>query len=265
MRMSGTAGIGGLGAVVVVVLGLFFGVDLTPLLSGGGGGGFATPQQTGPNQIDDQTEEFVSVVLADTEEVWTDIFADLGRRYDTPTLVLYEERTVSACGGASAAMGPFYCPGDERIFLDTGFFRTMQQRLGGGGDFAYAYVIAHEVAHHVQQELGILGEVNRLKSRAREVDANALSVRTELQADCFSGIWARKAEERYGVLEPGDIEEAMATAAAIGDDALARARGGAVVPDSFTHGTSAQRQRWFARGFERADVDACDTFGTDKL
>lgn len=263
--MSGgrAMGAGGIGVILIVVVGAFLGVDLTPLMQGGG---VATaPEPTGPNSIDDRTEEFVSVVLADTEEVWSDVFQNSGLSYAEPTLVLYSGVTSSACGTANAAVGPFYCPNDQRIFLDTDFFQVMEQRLGAGGDFAYAYVIAHEVAHHVQNQLGILGDVNQRRARASETEANALSVRIELQADCYSGIWAREAQERFGSLERGDIDEALNAAAQIGDDALQKAAQGYVVPDSFTHGSSEQRQRWFYTGYETGDPQQCDTFGTDRL
>lgn len=259
-------GIGGVGAIVVVLLGLFLGVDLTPLLQGGGTG-LPPPQTapTGPNAIDDAAEEFVGVVLADTEEVWSEIFRQNGLTYRAPTLVLYAGVTRSACGTASAAVGPFYCPGDNRIFLDTDFFRTLSTRLGAKGDFAAAYVIAHEVAHHVQDTLGVLGDVNRQKQRVSEREANRLSVMVELQADCYSGVWARAAQSRFDALEPGDIAEAMNAAERIGDDALQKASQGYVVPDSFTHGSSDQRQRWFATGYETGDPGACDTFGAPRL
>lgn len=263
LRSGGTMQIGGAGAVVLLLVGLFFGVDVTPFL--GGGGPVQTSAPAGPNAIDDQTEEFVGVVLADTEAVWSQIFADSGLRYEPPTLVLYDGRTTSACGGADAAMGPFYCPGDRRIFLDTAFFRVMEQRMGARGDFAQAYVIAHEVAHHVQNSLGTLGQVNAQRARASQTESNALSVRIELQADCYSGIWAKAVDASFGVLEQGDIDEALNTAARIGDDALQRAATGTVVPDSFTHGSSAQRQRWFMQGYRSGDPNSCDTFSAARL
>lgn len=256
--MGGPAGLGGIGLVIVLLIGLFFGIDVSPLLDPRGGSLVEAP--AGPNAIDDEAEEFVAVVLADTEEVWSEIFAASGLTYRPPTLVLYSGVTQSACGGADAAMGPFYCPNDRRVFLDTDFFRVMETRLGARGEFARAYVIAHEVAHHVQAELGLLGRVHSMRMRAGKAEANRLSVMTELQADCYAGLWARHAEARWGILEPGDIEAALQAAAAIGDDALQRASRGIVVPDSFTHGTSAQRQRWFHRGFETGDPQACDTF-----
>jgi uncharacterized protein len=254
------AGLGGVGLLAVVLIGAFFGIDVTPLLTGSGGGDVQTSAPSGPNAIDDSSEEFVAVVLGDTEEVWSDLFTASNLQYEPPTLVLYSGRTTSACGGADAAVGPFYCPNDKNVFLDTDFFRVMRDQLGAGGDFANAYVIAHEVAHHVQNELGVLGEVNRQRQSMSQSESNAMSVRVELQADCYAGVWAKQAEARYGLLEPGDIEEALDTAARIGDDALQRASRGEVVPDSFTHGTSAQRQNWFSAGYDSGDPDACDTF-----
>jgi predicted metalloprotease len=258
--------IGGLGLIIVIVLALLFGVDPTMLLTGGGGPGVQTGSEpVGPNAINDQSEEFVAVVLGDTEEIWSSIFAASGHRYEPPKLVLFDGRTVSGCGAASASAGPFYCPADQKAYLDTRFFVVLEQQLDAGGDFARAYVIAHEIAHHVQNQLGVMDQVNRLRARASEEEANRLSVMLELQADCYSGVWARHAEERFGSLEPGDIEEALNAAARIGDDTLQRNAGQAVVPDSFTHGTSAQRMRWFRNGFERGDPAACDTFNAASL
>ena len=262
--MRAGAGIGGLGLVIVLLVGLFFGVDVRPFL-GGGGQLVQTGAPSGPNEIDDQSEEFVGVVLADTEEVWADIFEASGLDYRPPVLVLYSGVTTSACGGADSAMGPFYCPNDRRVFLDTDFFRVLSEQMGARGDFAAAYVIAHEVAHHVQNELGLLGEVHRMRSQVGERQSNLLSVRTELQADCYSGLWARHAAERFGTISDEDIADAMNAAAQIGDDALQRASRGVVVPDSFTHGSSEQRQRWFHAGFSSGNPEACDTFGTDRL
>lgn len=264
----GGAGVklGGLGAVVVVVLGLVFGVDVTPFL--GGGGGSMTPDRTGPrveNKIDDEAEAFVGVVLADTEEIWTDIFRRSNLEYVPPKLVLFDGQVRSACGHAGAATGPFYCPADQRAYLDTSFFRVMSERLGARGDFAAAYVIAHEVAHHVQTILGTLPKVNRQRQNSSERVSNRLSVMIELQADCYSGIWARHAQARFGSIEPGDIDEALNAASKIGDDTLQRASGRAVVPDSFQHGSSAQRVRWFTRGWKTGDPGQCDTFNADRL
>lgn len=217
-------------------------------------------------EADQRAGQFVSVTLADTEEIWTDIFArQVGRPYEPVTLVLFKNITSSPCGNASGATGPFYCPADEKVYLDTNFFTTLEQRMGAGGDFAAAYVVAHEVAHHVQQELGILGQANRLRAQVSQAESNAISVRIELQADCYSGVWARQAQARFGSLERGDVAEAMNAAKRIGDDTLQRSAGRVPQPHTFTHGTSEQRQRWFARGFDTGDVQACDTFGTDRL
>lgn len=262
--------IGGVGAIVILVVGLFLGIDpaiLMNVIGGGGGGGYVPTEisQSGPNTIDDATEEFVAVVLADTEEVWETAFAEMGEEYDPPSLVLFSGAVSSACGTASSAVGPFYCPGDDKAYLDTSFFQTLAGRYGAAGDFAAAYVIAHEVAHHVQNELGISSEVNAARSGASETQANRLSVRLELQADCLAGVWAARADERFGVLEPGDIDEALTAAAAIGDDTLQRRGQGHVVPDSFTHGTSEQRVRWFRRGYDSGDPTACDTFSAAEL
>ena len=268
VRRSGgkraAGGIGGIAGVLILLAGWYFGVDTSGFVDLGGGGG--TVQEANYTEADDERAQFVSVVLADTEEVWADIFArQVGQPYDEPTLVIFKGTTQSGCGGATAQTGPFYCPRDETAYLDTDFFVTMERRLGAGGDFAAAYVVAHEVAHHVQQELGILGQVNQMRAQVSQEQSNALSVRTELQADCYSGIWARAAQARFGSLEPGDIEEAMNAAAQIGDDTLQRNAGQAVRPHTFTHGTSAQRQRWFARGYDSGDLAMCDTFSTQRL
>ncbi|RYH02776.1 hypothetical protein EU805_09240 [Salipiger sp. IMCC34102] len=256
-------GIGGIGAVIVLLLGWYFGIDTSALVGGTGSPSTQTADRSAIDGEDPEMEQFVAAVLGLTEDVWAQTFQQqVGEPYSPPTLVLFDGVTQSACGTANAATGPFYCPSEDRIFLDTQFFRTLSDRLGAGGDFAQAYVIAHEVAHHIQNELGILGQVNRMRAQASPADGNALSVRTELQADCYSGIWARGAEEAFGVLEPGDIEEAMNAAAAIGDDRL---QGAAARPDSFTHGTSAQRQRWFARGFDSGNMTDCDTFSATQL
>lgn len=265
MRRAG--GVGGLGAVAIIVVGMLLGVDMSFLLGNGGGGVTNdVSYQSQPNQLDDAAKEFVSVVLADTEEVWSDIFAmQLNRRYVPPKLVLFAGRTTSTCGAASSASGPFYCPPDKRAYLDTSFFNTLERQLGAGGDFARAYVIAHEVAHHVQNELGILPEVNRMRGQSTEREANQLSVRLELQADCVSGVWTRHAAARFGSLERGDIEEALNAAARIGDDALQKRSQGYVVPDSFTHGSSEQRVRWFETGLKSGKLQSCDTFSARNL
>ena len=204
-------------------------------------------------------------MLADTEDVWTDIFKQSGGAYQKPTLVLFRGATRTACGTGQSAMGPFYCPGDRKVYIDLGFFDTLKRQLGAPGEFAQAYVVAHEVGHHVQDLLGISGKVDAMRSRLSETDSNALSVRVELQADCFAGVWAYHAQASRQILENGDIESAMNAAKKIGDDALQRSAGRAVVPDSFTHGTSAQRQRWFMNGIQSGSIKSCDTFKTRNL
>ena len=262
-RAVGGLGIGGM--LAVLAIGYFLGIDVTPLLtgggtiSGGGGGGEVTA-------ADEERAKFVSVTLADTEEIWSDIFArELGRQYNPATLVLFKGVTQSPCGGASGATGPFYCPMDKKAYLDTDFFVTLSRRMGAKGDFAAAYVVAHEIAHHVQGELGILGKVNQLRQRSSKAESNALSVRIELQADCLSGVWARHADARFGSIEPGDVAEAMNAAKQIGDDTLQRNAGQRPMPHTFTHGTSEQRQRWFAEGYRSGAIASCDTFATDDL
>lgn len=266
-RASGAGKAGGmgiLGVLVVLGLGLFFGVDVSSFLQGSSIG-----QTSGGGEItkeDEQAGEFVSVVLGDTEEIWTSLFAEqVGKPYNPPVLVLFKGGTQSPCGGASGATGPFYCPGDKKVYLDTGFFTTLSRKMGAKGDFAAAYVVAHEVAHNVQDQLGILGKANRIRAQVSKEESNAISVRIELQADCYSGIWARQAQERFGSIERGDIAEAMNAAKQIGDDTLMRNAGRRPMPHTFTHGTSEQRQRWFAIGYENTNIGACDTFGTDNL
>lgn len=254
---------GGLSILALLAIGYFFGVDVSPFLEEGGMGD-AGPAEL--SEADRQAGEFVSVVLSDTEQIWSSVFErQIGRPYTPTTLVLYSGFTQSACGGASGATGPFYCPGDRKIYLDTEFFATLSRRLGASGDFAAAYVVAHEVAHHVQDELGILSQANDVRARVSDADSNAISVMIELQADCFSGIWARYVAERFGTLEPGDLEEAMHAAKQIGDDTLQRSAGRIPMPHTFTHGTSEQRQRWFATGYQTGDLEACDTFGAERL
>lgn len=265
MRLGGGA-VGGVGVLAIVLIGALFGVDLTPLLSGGE----SAPSQTGtPRELsaaEQRAGEFVSVTLADTEEVWAEIFRrDLNQTYRPVTLVLFSGATQSGCGGATAQTGPFYCPGDQKVYLDTDFFAVMERQLGAGGDFAAAYVVAHEVAHYVQDELGILDEANRERARVSEVRSNEISVMIELQADCLSGVWARNAANLFGSIEQGDVAEAMNAAAQIGDDTLQRNAGQVVRPDSFTHGTSEQRQRWFMTGYDTGDIGNCDTFGARSL
>ncbi len=259
---AGGLGLGGM--LAVLAIGYFLGIDVTPLLSGGPTGG--SSQSVDLTEADMRAGEFVSVTLADTEEIWADIFAkELGETYTPATLVLFKQVTQSPCGGASGATGPFYCPLDKKAYLDTDFFTTLAQRMGAGGDFAAAYVVAHEIAHHVQDELGILGEANRIRQQASEAESNAISVRIELQADCFSGVWARHANERFGSIEAGDVAEAMNAAKQIGDDTLQRNAGKRPMPHTFTHGTSEQRQRWFAAGYQSGSIAACDTFSAADL
>ncbi|MBS9716200.1 neutral zinc metallopeptidase [Pseudohalocynthiibacter aestuariivivens] len=260
-------GIGGVGLVAILVIGYFLGVDVTPLLNdpslGGGGSQSSTVELTA---ADRQAGEFVSVTLADTEEVWAELFQEqVGQAYTPATLVLFKSATQSPCGGASGASGPFYCPADKKAYLDTEFFTTLSRRLGASGDFAAAYVVAHEISHHVQNELGILGQANQARQQSSEAQSNAISVRIELQADCFSGIWARHAQAQFGSVERGDIEEAMNAAKQIGDDTLQRNAGRRPNPHTFTHGTSEQRQRWFITGYESGRMAACDTFGASSL
>ena len=258
-------GAGGLGLLAIVVVGYFLGVDLTPLLEDTG----MTQSSGEPRELsaaEQEAGQFVSVVLADTEEVWTEVFREqLGAEYDPATLVLFSGVTQSPCGGASGATGPFYCPVDEKAYLDTSFFATMEQRLGAGGDFAAAYVVAHEIAHHVQDELGILSQANEIRQQVSETESNAISVRIELMADCLAGVWAVRADERFDVLQGGDLDEALNAARQIGDDTLQRNAGRVPQPHTFTHGTSEQRRRWFQTGFDSGRIDTCDTFAADTL
>lgn len=260
----------GIGTIVIALLGGWV-LGINPLTILGllsGGGPPAHVQQQGPAQrppADDTMARFVSTVLADTEDVWGQVFRQGGGRYQEPRLVLFRGATPTACGTGQAAMGPFYCPADQKVYIDLGFYETLKNRLGAPGDFAQAYVIAHEVGHHVQNQLGISGKVDQMRGRVSKAEYNALSVRLELQADCFAGVWAHHAQNARQILEQGDVEEAMNAAAKIGDDALQRAQGGAVVPESFTHGTSAQRQRWFHNGLQNGSVKACDTFAARSL
>lgn len=250
---------GGLGLLVIVVLSLLTGADPRALLdlAGGGGGPAQPPGATAPT---DERAQFVSVVLADTEDVWNEQFARMGRAYEEPKLVLFSEMVRSACGNASAAVGPFYCPGDRNVYIDLSFYDQLHSRFGAPGDFAQAYVIAHEVGHHVQNLLGISGKVDAARGRVSQEEFNRLSVRLELQADFFAGVWAHHTQRAKQVLESGDLEEALNAATAIGDDNIQKQSQGYVVPDSFTHGTSAQRARWFRRGFETGDINLGDTF-----
>jgi uncharacterized protein len=257
----------GIGTIVVALLGGWaFGISPITILNVLSGGTPPAQVQQAPAQrtpVDDRMGKFVATVLADTEDVWKDVFAKGGATYKEPRLVLFRGRTgTGGCGTGESAMGPFYCPADQKVYIDLAFYETLTKRLGAPGDFAQAYVIAHEVGHHVQNLLGISAKVDQMRSQVSKTEYNALSVRLELQADCFAGVWAHHAQSQRQILQQGDVEEAMNAAAKIGDDALQRASGGAVVPESFTHGTSAQRQRWFDTGLKTGSVKACDTFSS---
>lgn len=265
-RGGGLALGGGVGTVIIVVLFLLLGGDPSQIASQVGSPSGA-PSQTG-GTIGDQSDElaqFVAVVLGDTEDVWTDIFRQTGRTYKKPSLVLFTDVVQSACGTQSSAVGPFYCPSDQTVYIDLSFYDELKQRHGAPGDFAQAYVIAHEVGHHVQKLLGVSDQVDDMRRRVSDTEYNRLLVRMELQADFLAGVWAYHAQQNWQVLEPGDIQEALTAASAIGDDRLQRESTGRVVPDSFTHGTSEQRVRWFRKGLETGDISQGDTFSADQL
>jgi uncharacterized protein len=265
MRMGGPVGIGGGGIgtiIIVLIISWLTGVNPLSLLNMTGGGPATAPQEsevpTGTGG-DDPQSRFISVVLADMEDTWTEVFAKSGERYQPPVLVLFNEMVESACGSASSATGPFYCPSDRKVYLDLSFFRELDQNFGAPGDFAQAYVVAHEVGHHVQNVLGVNAQVSRLQQQASRADANALSVRLELQADCYAGVWGHYAA-RQDMLDPGDVDEGLRAAAAIGDDRLQRQSQGRVVPESFTHGSSEQRAQWLRQGLSNGRIEDCDTF-----
>jgi uncharacterized protein len=277
MGGGSVAGIGGVGAILVVIVGMFLGIDPSTLMAVLNG--YPPDAQTDSRQVDqpshgssrppdmradgggdDRMRQFVSVVLADTEDVWRQSFRDLGRSYRDPKLVLYSDVVQSPCGMASSASGPFYCPGDQKVYLDTAFFDDMKRRMHASGEFAQAYVIAHEIGHHVQNQLGILEQATAARGRSDQRTSNAISVRVELQADCLAGVWANHADRARQILEQGDVEAAMNAAAAVGDDRLQRQARGTVVPDAFTHGSSAQRVAWFRRGLQSGQLKTCDTF-----
>ena len=266
-RGTKIGGVGGLGLVAIVLIGWFFGIDPTVLLQGvqeTQTPSVSVQQSSRPTANDDQ-RKFVAVVLAETEDVWYEAFRKMERTYQAPKLVLFSRAVESACGMAGSATGPFYCPSDHKVYLDLSFFEDLRMRFGASGDFAQAYVIAHEVGHHVQTLLGISKKVHELQSRVGPAERNKLSVRMELQADCFAGVWAHQAHKSRQILEAGDIEEGLNAASAIGDDRIQRKTQGHVVPDAFTHGSSAQRVRWFKAGLEQGNIQACDTFKTDRL
>jgi predicted metalloprotease len=259
---------GGIGGLVIALIIYFLGGDpsafIDPNTGGGGMGQTQTQQdpgvQTTGNAFEDDLAELVSVTLADTEDVWTKLFRANGQQYDEPELILFSGSTQSGCGFASSATGPFYCPADERVYIDLSFYKTLRDRFGATGDFAMAYVVAHEVGHHIQQEFGITDKVHSQRGRLSKTDYNQLQVRLELQADYLAGVWAHHADRMFNSLEQGDIQEALNAANAIGDDKLQKETQGRVVPDSFTHGTSAQRMRWFRKGFETGDPNGGNTF-----
>ncbi len=263
---------GGFGLIAIIVIGLILGINPLSLLSGlSEGPGYVAPSQTRtasrPANTADPETQFVARVLKSTEDEWSKIFQELGRTYRQPRLVLYRDATQTACGAGQAAMGPFYCPGDQRVYLDLSFFDEMAQRFHAPGQFPQAYVIAHEVGHHVQNLLGITGKVDQMRQSMSKRDANAMSVRVELQADCLAGVWAYHANEQRGgkMINERDVDQAIAAATAIGDDRLQRQAQGRVVPDSFTHGTSAQRVRWFNKGLQSGEMKNCDTFRAQQL
>jgi len=266
-RGMAIGGGGGLTLLILLLIGMFFGINPLQLIQ------IAQQQPNVPrggvqapaDEAEEELKQFVSVVLRDTEDVWERIFREQGRSYEKPRLVLFSGQVESACGYGASASGPFYCPSDERIYIDLNFYDQLQRRFRAPGDFAQAYVIAHEVGHHVQNQLGIADRVRRLQQGVGEEEANDLSVRLELQADFFAGVWAHHAEKSWQILEPGDVEEALRAASAIGDDRLQMEQQGYVVPDSFTHGTSEQRVRWFRRGLQTGDMSQGDTFNAERL
>ena len=258
MRMGLPMG-GGVGLIALVVISALLGVNPLSFLGGGGGASEPAPP------ADDPMRDFVSAVLGSTEDVWGSVFQSSGKSYRDPNLVIFSGLTQSGCGTGQSAMGPFYCPLDQTVYIDLSFYNDLRQRLGAPGDFAQAYVIAHEVGHHVQNMLGTMEEVHGMRSRQSESQANAMSVRVELQADCYAGVWANRAERAKPILQEGDVEEAMNAASAIGDDRLQRQSQGTIVPESFTHGSSQQRVRWFKTGLESGDPARCDTFNATTL
>ncbi|GAA3955519.1 metalloprotease [Chitinophaga oryziterrae] len=263
MRTLGVGG--GIGGIIIVVLALLFNRNPQQVLQQVQQGSGGTTQSEKVTASSDENARFASTVLADTEDVWTKLFNDMHKHYQDPGMVIYSDVDQSGCGSAQAAMGPFYCPADEKIYLDLSFFNEMEQRFQVVGDFAMAYVIAHEVGHHVQNLLGITKKMDAMRSRLSEEEYNKLSVKLELQADFLAGVWAHHAQKMQNILEEGDIEEALNAASAVGDDKLQKAAQGYVVPDAFTHGTSAQRMHWFKKGFESGDIKDGDTFNSSEL
>lgn len=265
----GIKGGGGIGIILLALVGMYFGIDPSIILNMGGNmesvpaGGQVESAPPSPQQ--QQEADFVAVVLADTEDVWSQIFSEGGKTYREPTLVLFSGAVQSACGFAQAAMGPFYCPADHQVYIDLSFYHDLKNQLQAPGDFAQAYVVAHEIGHHVQNLLGISDQVHELRGRLSQKDYNKVSVKLELQADCLAGVWANRADKMRQIIEPGDIDEALTAASQIGDDRLQQQSRGYVTPDSFTHGTSAQRVRWFKEGYSSGDINSCRTFETKTL
>ena len=267
--LGGGMRLGGGAIVIIVIVSLLFGVNPLQILGMMEGGGPVAPQQQSipegprvPAATADPQKQFVARIVGDTEDVWTQLFKSMGTRYEPPTLVLFTRATVSSCGNANAAAGPFYCPVDQKVYLDTAFFRELQSRFGAPGDFAQAYVIAHEIGHHVQNQLGTMQKFEQAAARTDPRQRNALSVRLELQADCYAGVWGSYAAKR-NLLEPGDLEEGLRAASAVGDDAIQKRTQGHIVPDAFTHGTAEQRAKWFRTGFASGDPRSCNTFAAN--
>ena len=269
LRLGRKSAGGGIGTIVIVLVAMYFGVDPAMVLQmtdPGGGSAYAPTQSSQPLSAEQKRlGEFVSVVLADTEDSWHVLFQQQGGQYKEPKLVLFTDFVRSACGSAQSAMGPFYCPGDQKIYIDLSFYADLKRKYGAPGDFAQAYVIAHEVGHHVQNLLGISGQVHRAKQNLSRAEANQLSVRLELQADCLAGLWAQHADRARNILESGDVEEALNAASSIGDDRLQQQAQGRITPESFTHGTSQQRMRWFNNGMQAGSMSDCDTFNKDAV
>ena len=264
MRIPGGAKGGGIGILLLALVGMYFGIDPSMIMNLGGAiQNEPASQSSQPYQATAEEQEqaaFVSVVLADTEDVWNQVFKEMGMNYQEPNLIMFSGSVKSACGLAQAAMGPFYCPADHKVYIDLAFYKELQDNLNSPGDFARAYVVAHEIGHHVQNLLGISDKVNMARQRLSKTEFNKVSVRMELQADCFAGVWTNRADRMRGILEPGDIQEAMNAASNIGDDRLQQQSRGYVTPDSFTHGSSAQRMQWFNQGYKSGDINQCNTF-----
>jgi len=267
VRLGGVGGLGLGGLVAVMAITYLLGGDPLAVLTGGAPTETSAPPQAGDSApIDDEGSRFVKTMLKSTELVWSTVFREqLGRSYSEPRLVMFRDAVPSACGTTSSAVGPFYCPPDQRVYIDISFYNELDRRFGAPGDFAQAYVIAHEVGHHVQTLLGVSRQVTEMRQRSDEQTSNRLSVMTELQADCFAGVWARHLQDTQGVLEQGDVEEGLQAASAVGDDRIQHATRGYVVPDAFTHGSSEQRMQWFSRGMKTGDLNTCDTFGAAQL